>query len=210
MRLVLVSIFLAAFSTHCFAQEWEVGFSGGYSWYRNAGIDSVSNSGRTGFAPRAEFAAVFSDNAYKYIGGEFQYTLRLGGPQLWSGGITEDAPGYSNTVVYNIVVHLTPVEAKFRPFVAVGSGIRIYTNSHPLLTQPLAAVALLIPGTQVEPAISFDAGIKCLLPHHAQLRLDFRAYTTPAPNELIRPIGPGRIQGWIWDVAPMVGIGYVF
>lgn len=210
MRLVLFSILLATFSSRCLAQEWEIGAAAGYSWYHNAPVDNVLNSGRTGYAPRPEFAVVLDDNPYRYIGGEFQYTFRPGGTQLWSGGITENAPGYSNTIIYNLVVHMTPLESKFRPFVAAGSGIRIYTNSRPLFTQPLAGVALLTQGTQVEPAISFDAGVKYLLPHHIQLRLDLRGYTTPAPNALIRSLGPGHINGWIWDFAPMAGVGYVF
>jgi hypothetical protein len=210
MRLVFLSIFLTAFSTASVAQEWEVGVAAGYSWYHNAGIDNSPNSVRVGYAPRAEIGVVFADNEYKYVAGELQYSLRFGGTELASGGITETAPGYSNTVVYNLVVHLRPVDYKFRPFAAVGSGIRVYTNSQPLIRQPLAGVALLTQGTQVEPAISFDAGIKYLLPHHAQLRLDLRGYTTPAPNVLVHPVGLSRVQGWIWDFAPMIGIGYVY
>jgi hypothetical protein len=105
---------------------------------------------------------------------------------------------------------LRPAEHKFRPFVAAGAGIRIYTNSQPLIPQSLAGVAFLTQGTQVEPAISFDGGIKYLLPHHAQLRVDLRGYATPAPNSLIHAVGPSRISGWLLDLAPMIGIGYVF
>lgn len=208
MRLAVLSLLLSLYSIASHAQEWETGVAGGYSWYGTAAVDAAP--ARAGYAPGFEFAALFADNEYKYVGGELQYALRFGGARLASGAVSERASGYSNTIVYNMLVHMRPAESKFRPFVGVGSGIRIYTNSHDVLYQPLARFAILRQGTQVEPAISVEAGVKYLLPHHAQLRFDVRGYTTPAPNALIRPVPPNRIRGWLWDVTPMLGIGYVF
>lgn len=210
MRLILLVLVLAVYSITCSAQEWEFGGGAGYSWPLNVGVSGGTNSGHAGLAPRLAFGVVFDENMYNYIGGEAQYLFRVGGTQLHANGITETAAGYSNTLVYNLMVHFKPRESKFRPFVAAGGGIRIYTNSSSFLPQPLAGVALLFRGTQVEPAISFDGGLKYMLPRHVQARLDLRVYTSPTPGDLLRPIGVTRIGGWVFDLTPMAGIAYVF
>jgi len=211
MRLTHLGLALVMSSSMaCLAQEWEVGAGAGYGWYLNPTISGPLNSGRAGYRPRAAFGVLLGENMYNYIGGEFQYLFRFGGTQLQSDGITENSPGYTNIFVYNLMVHMTPRESKFRPFVAAGAGIKVYTNSDRVVRQPLAGLALLLQGTQVEPAISLDGGLKCMLPRHVQLRLDFRVYTTPTPDLLIRPVGLSRIQGWVFDLVPMAGVSYVF
>lgn len=210
MRVALLTLVLAGSSLACFAQEWEIGGGGGFGWPLESSVTGGANPVQSGYAARAAFSAVVAENPYNYIGGEFQYLFRLGGSQLKSNGIVETASGYSNILVYNLIVHMTPRESKLRPFVGIGSGIRIYTNSGRLLPQPLSSAALLVKGTQVEPAISFDGGIKYMLPRHVQLRLDLRVYTTPTPNDLIRPVGSAQIRGWVYDLMPMAGIAYIF
>jgi len=89
----------------------------------------------------------------------------------------------------------------------------VYTGLGPRyldLNQPLTNFALLRPVNQVEPAISVGGGMKFLMPKRTQLRVDFRAYMTPLPDQLFRPIGPSVIRGWLYDFVPLVGISYVF
>lgn len=210
MRLFFLVLVLAGPSTMCLAQNWEIGGGAGFGWPLQSSVSDGVSSAHAGYAPRPAFSVSATENPYNYIGGEFQYLFRLGGSQLRSNGITETASGYSNILVYNLIVYMTPRESKFRPFAGVGSGIRIYTNSGRVLPQPLSNVALLTKGTQVEPAISFDGGLKYMLPRHVQLRLDLRVYTTPTPNALIRPVGLAQIRGWIYDLIPMAEVGYIF
>ena len=120
-------------------------------------------------------------------------------------------PGYTNSITYDFLFHMTPRESAVRPFVAAGAGIKVYTGSRRDMTQPLAGLAVLRPVTQVEPDISVGGGLKYLLPRHIQLRVDFRLLMTPLPNEVIRPTGTStRIHGWVYDFVPLVGISYVF
>lgn len=210
MRLTLLALVVAGSTTACLAQNWEINGGAGYGWPLQASVTGGTNPIQAGYAARPAFSGLVAENPYNYIGGEFQYLFRLGGTQLKSNGITETASGYSNILVYNLIVHMKPRESKFRPFAGVGAGIRIYTNSGRFLPQPLADVALLTKGTEVEPAISFDGGVKYMLPRHVQLRLDFRVYTTPTPSALIRPIGLAQVRGWLYDLMPMAGIGYIF
>jgi hypothetical protein len=108
------------------------------------------------------------------------------------------------------MVHLTPDESKFRPFAAVGAGINVFTNSAVPLQQPLGGIAVLARGTHVEPAISFDGGLKYRVRRHMQLRLDLRVYASPTPDRLIRPVYPSHIKGWIFEFLPMAGVAYIF
>jgi len=210
MRLVLVALVVAGSSTGCLAQDWEIGGGGGAGWSLDSSVAGGPNAVHTGYTPHGAFSVIWAENPYSYIGGELQYLFRAGGTELKSNGITQASSGYSNILVYNLTVHLTRRESKVRPFVGVGAGIKIYTNSERLLTQPLSGTALLLQGTQVEPAISFDGGVKYLLPRHVQLRLDLHAFTSPTPDALIRTIGPAHIKGWIYDLVPTAGIAYVF
>ena len=210
MRLALLSLAVAACATGCLAQSWELGGGIGYGWTLDSGVTNTPNGTHVGHEARGAFTIVADENPYNYIGGEFQYLFRPGGVQLRSNGITETASGYSNVIVYNLMVHMTPKESNFRPFVAVGAGIKVYTNSEPLMPQPLSSSAFLAQGTQVEPALSFAGGAKFLLPHHVQLRLDTRVYAGPTPDRLVLAIRPSRTKGWIFDFVPMLSVAYVF
>jgi hypothetical protein len=154
---------------------------------------------------------VFGEERFRYLGGEFRWLIRFGGPELQSNGITVTTPGHTNAITYDFLFHMTPRESRVRPFVAAGAGIKAYTGSFQDLPQPLSRLAVLRSVTQIEPAISAGGGLKFLLPEHIQLRLDFRALMTPLPNDVIRPIGPSsRIHGWVYDFVPLGGISYVF
>lgn len=200
-----------AFSSLCLAQTWELGVVGGYGWYSNPSLANPPESGTAGFPPRAAVGIVFGESPYNHLGGEFRWLFRFGGPHLQSNGITESAPGYTNTITYDFLFHMTPRESKIRPFVAAGAGIKVYTGSFREVDQPLTNLALLRAVTQVEPAISVGAGLKYMLPKHIQFRVDFRVVPTPLPDAVIRPTGPlTRIHGWVYDFLPLAGLSYVF
>jgi len=207
LRIVLAVVF----GSLCQAQTWELGVVGGYGWYRNPSITNPPDSGIAGFPARAAVGIVAGENPYNHLGGEFRWLFRFGGPQLQSNGITESALGYTNTITYDFLFHLTPRESKIRPFVAAGAGIKVYTGSFRDINQPLAAFAVLRPVTQVREAISVGAGLKYLLPKHIQFRLDVHMVTTPLPDRVIQLTRPlTQIHGWVYDVLPLGGLSYVF
>ena len=211
MRSTLLGFAVAmACSCVCSAQEWELGAVGGYGWYYNPSITNPASSGRVGFPPRAAVGVVLGDDLFNYVGGEFRYLFRYGGPQLESNRITETAPGYTNAITYDGLLYMTNRESTIRPFVAAGVGVKIFTGSGRNLTQPLAGLAVLRQVSQVEPAISFGGGLKYLVARHIQLRLDFRIYMTPLPDEVIRPTALSTINRWLFDFVPLGGISYVF
>lgn len=161
--------------------------------------------------PSFALSAVFDEDMYHYVGGEVRYIFRAGQPELKSGGTVVSGTGFTNVVTYDLLVHIASRESKIRPFVAGGAGIKVYSGTQTaFLNQPLAGFALLTRTNQVEPAISVGGGVKWRFSHSVQLRLDFRTYMTPLPDEVFRPSVSSRIHGWLYDFVPLAGISYVF
>jgi hypothetical protein len=214
MRLSLCSLTLAVtLSSVGLAQPWELGASGGYGWYHDTSIANATGSAQAGIPPRAAFGVTLTQNMYNYVGGEIRYLFRFGGPQLKSSGAEANMDGHTNLVTYDFLFYTSAKESSIRPYVAAGAGIKVYSGLGTRLLnldQPLANFAFLRPVNQVEPAISIGGGVKFLLPRRVQLRVDFRAYMTPLPNQLFRPVGLSVIRGWLYDFVPLGGVSYVF
>ncbi len=154
---------------------------------------------------------VFGQNMYEYIGGEVRYLFQFGGPRLQFHGTDVSSTGYSNLVTYDLLFHLTNRESKFRPYVAGGAGVKVYTGSQlGFASQPFAGSAVLVPKNQVEAAISVGAGLKYRVSRHALLRLDFRTYMTPFPDEILRPTGISQVHGWVYNFVPLGGVSFIF
>jgi hypothetical protein len=214
MRPALCSFtFAVTMSFVCQAQPWELGAIGGYGWYHDSSITNGLGSAQAGISAKAAFGVTLTQNMYNYVGGEIRYLFRFGGPELKSSGIEANLDGHTNLVTYDFLFYTSSKESSIRPYIAAGAGIKVYTGLGPRflgINQPLANLALLRPVNQVEPAISVGGGMKFLMPKRTQLRVDFRAYMTPLPDQLFRPIGPSVIRGWLYDFVPLGGISYVF
>ena len=197
----------------CVAQPWELGAIGGYGWYHNSSISGSNGSAQAGFPARAAFGVAFTENMYNHVGGEIVYLFRFGGPEIKLSSVRGNLDGHTNVVVYDFLFYTSSKESRIRPYVAAGAGIKVYTGLGPRFVsveQPLAHLALLRPMNQVEPAISVGGGAKFRVSERVQLRVDFRAYMTPLPDELFRPVGPSVIHGWLYDFVPLAGISYIF
>jgi hypothetical protein len=193
------------------AQKWEFGGEFGVGLSDSPAIANPNGSVQSGFRTSGAASLVWARNASQYFGGELRYTFRSGGPKLTSGSLLASSGGYSNVITYDLVLHLDSRESRMRPYIAVGTGIKIFSSSgQESPSQPLAYAAILIPGTQIEPLVSTGGGLKYLLKPGIQLRLDFRLHLSPLPNDLIRPTARSAIHGWTYDLVPMVGIGYTF
>jgi hypothetical protein len=148
---------------------------------------------------------------YEYIGGEVRYLFQFGGPRLRFNGTDLTATGYSNLITYDFLFHLTNRESKFRPYVAGGAGVKIYTGGQlSFASRPFPGSAALFPDNQVEAAISVGAGLKYRVHRHVLLRLDFRTYMTPFPNQILRPTGISQVHGWVYNFVPLGGVSFVF
>jgi hypothetical protein len=70
--------------------------------------------------------------------------------------------------------------------------------------------ALLTRTRQVQPVASLGAGIKLRLGKNLLLRAEFRDYVSPFPTQVIAPAGGAKIDGWLHDMVPLIGLGWIF
>ncbi len=204
-------VFVAATPLACLAQDWEVGGTGGYGWYTNPSISVPQGSVQAGFPNRGVIGAVFGESPYEHWGGEIRYLFQFGGPQLKADGARLNLPGYTNLVVYDFLLHMTPKEDKLRPFFAGGAGVKVFTgNDDFLVSQTPQDFVHLVSHTQAEPVISAGVGLKYRATRHVQLRVDFRTYFSPLPDEIFRRSRTAVLRGWVYNFVPMAGVSYMF
>ena len=191
--------------------NWEVGGAGGGGVYRNASVTGTAGSADVGFASQWAGGVVIGEDLYRRLSGEFRYTFRDGDLKLKTGGQEATMEGRAHALHYDLVLHAAPKEAKVRPFGAIGGGIKVYQGTgKEAAFQPLSGFALLTKTDQVEPLLSFGGGVKVSVARHAVVRVDVRDYVTPTPERLFAPARGGKIQGWLHDFVPLVGVSYVF
>jgi Outer membrane protein beta-barrel domain len=195
----------------CWGQSWNLGVAGGFGWYHDASIKNAGESASAGFGPRVSASAVLGEDTFNYLGGELRYTFRDGDSELKSAGTEANMDAASHAVHYDFLFYGTPRGSRLRPYAAGGAGIKYYTaTGHEDPAQPLSSFAFLTHVNEVEPLISFGAGVKWQFAEHWQMRLDFRDYATPFPEKLFAPAPGSKIHGWLHDFVPLLGVDWTF
>ena len=197
----------------CVAQEraWEVGGAVGFGIMRNASIDNGSSTATAGLDNRFAAGAVVGQDLYQHLSGELRYDFRDGDLVLKNGGQKVNMDGDSHLVHYDLLFHPTTKEARIRPFVAAGGGIRLFRATGPeYVNQPFSDFAFLTKTNEVKPLISVGGGVKAKLTEHTTIRVDFREYISPFPEELFATAPGAKIRGWLFDSVPMAGLSFVF
>jgi len=202
---------LLACSPLCWAQSWSVSGEGGFGFYRDATIDNSTGSAKAGFGPRIALSGALSQDFLEHFGGELRYAFLDGDTELKSGGVESNLDAASHVVHYDFLAYATGRQARLRPFVALGGGIKYYTatgNEQPF--QPLTDFAFLDHANQVEGLISVGGGVRYSLTQHWGLKFDFRDYLTPFPNKIITPAPGANQHGWLNDFVFMAGVEWKF
>ncbi len=202
-----------ALSSPCVAQQrgWEVGGAVGFGIMRNASIDNASGSATAGLDNRFVAGAVVGQDLYQHFSGELRYVFRDNDLVLKSGGQKVNMDGDSHLIHYDVLFHPTSKEARIRPFVAAGGGIRLFrATGQEYVNQPFSDFALLTNTNEVKPLISVGGGVKAKLTDHTAIRVDFREYISPFPEELFATAPGAKIRGWLFDSVPMAGVSFVF
>ena len=177
----------------CLGQEheWEVGAAGGFGFIRNATISNPTGSAGAGFDNRFAAGVVIGQDRYQRF------------------GVNMD--GNSHLVHYDLLYYALGKRSHIRPFAAAGGGIRLFGGTgHEYVNQPFIDFALLTRATQVKPLISVGGGVKVSVTTHTAVRVDFREYISPFPENLFVTAPGAKIRGWLNDFVPLVGVSYVF
>jgi len=193
------------------AQHWEVGGSGGYSLYSNPEVKRGTVVGKTGFESGPAFGGVFGNDLYRLVGGEVRYTFVKDALMVSSGSTKVTTKGQSHAIHYDVLIHAAPKSAPVRPFLAVGAGVKVFrgTGDEPVF-QPLSNLVILTHATQTAPLISAGGGLKFRVAEHAQVRIDFRDYMTPLPDQLLAVLPSGSTSGWVHNFVVLFGVSTLF
>jgi hypothetical protein len=195
----------------CTAQEFELGGAAGYGFYRNVTITRGAATAKAGFDRGFSFSAVGGHDMHRLVGGELRYSYRDNGLKISSGGRDFTMSGKAHIVHYDALIHAAPKQARVRPFLAFGGGIKYYRGTGTEQEfQRLEDFAVLTRTSELQPMLSLGGGIKFRITKHALLRVDFRDYMTPFPSRVILPRGGAAASGWLHDLTPMLGISAYF
>jgi hypothetical protein len=202
---------IAMSGSSCFAQSWSIGAAGGFGFYRDATITNPAGSASAGFGPRFAAGGVLGEDVSEHFGGELRYTFRDGDSELRFNGREANLDAEAHALHFDFLAYATRRHARLRPFLAGGAGIKRYTATGPVdPSQPLASFATLAHADEVKALVSFGGGVKVLLSDHWLVRVDFRDYATPFPENVIAPAPGAKIHGWLHDFVPLLGVDWTF
>jgi len=203
-------VILALASASSVLAQWELGGFGGFGLSNNLTASGIVGSATTGLRNGAAWGLV-GGHSGRYLGGEIRYTSREGDLKLKQGGTDVTFQSRSNTVHYDMLLHVKDQRSPVRPFIAFGGGVRRYDgNGRESAVQPLSSFVLLTSTQQTTPLVSLGGGVKAMLGNHVIVRAEARDLMTPTPKNLLTPAPGASLSGWIHDVVPMIGISFTF
>ena len=206
---ILIALLVSAAAV--FAQGWEAGAAAGSGVALSSTVTGTAGSAAAGLTTSPSFGVYVGQDVSRRLGGEIRYTFRPGDLRLRSGGTTVTFGGQSHLVHYDLLVYGAPKSGSIRPFVAIGGGVRLTRGTgREAPYQPLMEHALLTRTPQVQPVASLGAGFKMTVGRKMIFRAEFRDYVSPFPTKVIAPAGGAKIDGWLHDIVPLIGLGWIF
>ena len=207
MNKLRIGMLLLAASASCFAQQWEVGGTGGAAFLPGVNISSPLGSATTGFKPGITAGAYVGQNLYPHISGEIHYGFLQSNLKLQSGGTEATFSGLSTscTTTWSCTQTRRIRAASISSLSAAACG----SSPGPArkrLTSRSASIAYLTKTQELKPMASVGAGVKYKLSPRVILRTEFRDYITPFPQTLIAPAPGAKIGSILHTFVPMVGI----
>jgi len=162
---------------------------------------------------RNRFAAgiVLGDAITRYVSGEFRYLYQGGQPFVSQGSVKGTMAGKSHTFVYDALIHVRRRDSRFRPYFAIGAGVKGYLAPGPAPSpEPLLKIAALVAKNQWTLVGSVGGGIKVKVQKHIVLRFDIRDYPTQFPKRQIVPASGASASSLLQQITPMAGVSLVF
>src|SRR5512135_1151604 len=116
----------AAMLPAAMAQKWEVGVGAGGGFYTSQDVSLGSTSAAAKFKTNMAVSTWVGQNIGDHWGGELRYSYQAGDAQLKKDSVEAVFGAESHTVDYDFLLHFKPTDAKVRPFVSGGAGIKFY------------------------------------------------------------------------------------
>jgi hypothetical protein len=199
------------FSGAAFGQQYEIGASIGYGFYRNGTIFSDSGTAQAGIRNRFAAGIVLGDEFSNYVSAEFRYLYHDGHAFLQASGVKADIQSQSEALTPELLFHFKKRERRWRPFLAGGVGAKEYIVAGPEpFPQPVPQIASLTTNDVWKVVFSVGGGVKFRLIPHMLLRAEFLDYLTTFPRQQIVPAPHNTARGVFQQLTPLFGVSYTF
>ncbi|HEY2843529.1 MAG TPA: outer membrane beta-barrel protein [Bryobacteraceae bacterium] len=206
---LLVVCSAAATLPAAMAQKWEFGMGAGGGFYTSQDVTLGSDSAAAKFKTNVAVSTWVGNNISERVGGELRYSYQIGDMQLKRNSSEALFGAESHTIDYSFLFYTKPSEAKIRPFVSAGAGMKFYRGTGTeSVTQPLSQFALLTKANDLTGVVTVGGGVKMRLGSRAWLRFDVHDYMSPFPKQVITPNVGANVEGWLHDIVPMVAISF--
>ncbi len=195
----------------CFGQQWEIGASGGIGVHTNSSLTSENGKADVGFKVGPAFSGFVTQTMYQHLSGQIRYTFQFDDLKVASGGKEATFKGQSHSIHYDLLFLAGSPESVVRPYVLGGAGVKIYRGTgKEQESQELGQFAALTHTQQAKPLVTFGGGFKAKVGARGFVYVEVRDYLTPFPSNVIAPMPPAKVSGWIHDFVPMIGLSFAF
>jgi len=200
---------LLALAGVAFGQQYEIGATIGYGFYRDGTIYSAAGTARAGILNRFAAGIVLGDEFSDYVSAEFDYLYHDGHPFLQAPGVRADIQGNSDALTYALLFHFKKRGHRWRPFVAGGAGAKEYVIAGPApFPQPIPQVASLTTNDVWKTVFSAGGGVTLRVIPHMLVRAELRDYLTTFPRQEIVPAPHNTARGIFEQFTPLFGVSY--
>ena len=156
-----------------FAQGWELGAVGGFSYAPNLCVTEGSATASAGIGHGGVVGAYGGEDLYRYIGGEVRYLYGFGSLQASSNNTSVTFARRTHTITYDILGYLRPTGSRVRPFLAVGGGAEIVSGiAAESAAQPLGNFVALTHTRQTLGVGDVGVGLKISISKRLRLSLE--------------------------------------
>ncbi len=218
MRIVAALLVICGMAGIAEAQggdRWEISGVGGASVYRDLRATGTNppRAAKAGFFSGIAAGAVLGQMGGQHWGGEFHYlfqtnNMRLRAAEGASG--RADFAAQSHSFHYDVLLYATRRDARVRPFIAGGPGLKVYqATGQERFIQPLGDIVIFSRETELKFMGSVGGGVKARVGNNAVVRFDFRDCITGIPKNFTAFPGV-RFTGQFHNFVATGGVGIVF
>jgi hypothetical protein len=184
-----------------FAQGWELGVGGGFSYAPSLSVTEPSATASVGIGRGGVAGAYGGEDRYRYFGGEVRYLYGFGNLQASSNGTSVSFARRIHTITGDMLGYLRPTGSRVRPFLALGGGVEILDGTGAeSAAQPLGNFVALTHTRETIPVGGVGVGFKIDLGKHLRLRIEADDYMGPSPGKVITPAPGASIGGFMNNI----------
>jgi hypothetical protein len=209
MKITIFAALLMLAPAAGFAQKWDFGFDGGYSFLNNVNVTGGPSSATAGFAPGFAAGAFIGENLYRHFSGEIRYEYMQSDLQLKSGGQDARFTGAAHAIHYDLVFHSNRGESPVQFFASVGGGVKAFVGTGTEAAyQPLSQYGFFTKTQTAKPMLSAGAGVTFKVSEKVGIRFEVRDFTSAFPTAVLTPPQGIKYGTLLNQVVPMVSFVY--